>query len=266
MQLQIFVISLPHEKERQKSIGEQLSSYGLEYEIVDAVYGKDLGKQELEAFNASVTRNYRRALSPNESGCYLSHLNLYKRIVDEAIPCTLILEDDALIKQDLKQVFDLIDQFETPWEMLNIGSVPGKYRDSYLKEQKNGYSLVEFTGKAVGAHAYLLSLEGARKLHADCKKPIRAIDVQMTFIWSNGITGYYYLMPNVVSVNEKLVSSITSERDTQNEKFSDVSSKLNLGYFLSSLSMQLQRKLYDWKCRLKLLTGKLKKPDEGLFK
>ncbi len=266
MQPRIFVISLPHEKERQKSIGQQLSSQGLEFEIVDAVYGKDLDPQQLQAFNASVIRNYRRALSPNETGCYLSHLNIYKRIVDESIPLTLILEDDAHIKEDLNRVFDVITSFNSPWEVLNIGSVPGKYRYSYEKEKRDGFSLIEFTGKAVGAHAYLLTLEGARKLHEDCKTPIRAIDVQMTFVWSNKVNGYYYLMPNVVDINETLVSSITSERDEQNEKFSNVSSKLNLGYFLSSVSLKLQRKLYDRKCRLQQLSGKLKKPDEELFK
>ncbi|HID48025.1 MAG TPA: glycosyltransferase family 25 protein [Chromatiales bacterium] len=265
MQPRVLVISLPHATERRASIRRQLSEQGIEFEFIDAVYGKELPAEALDRINRPLLRHYRRPFSPNEVGCYASHGKAYRKIAEEQIPLALILEDDALLKSDLNQLFATIDKFTTPWELINIGSVPGKRRYAFEVETRDGLSLIEYPHKEVGAHAYLVTRAAGEKLHRDWQSPYRANDVQLTFTWRNNIRGYYYLLPNQVFVAPGLPSDITAERDAVNTRTATVRAKFNPGYILSSLAISLHWTRLQWLARLRYWRGRLRRPDDSLF-
>ena len=109
----IFVVSLARASDRRAAMGRHLEALGLSFEITDAVDGKALSKAELDTLMncpAGVS------LSPGDVGCYMSHINIYRQIVDRNIPLALVLEDDAslspgfapLLRDGLKNVdFDI---------------------------------------------------------------------------------------------------------------------------------------------------------------
>jgi glycosyl transferase, family 25 len=265
MQPRVLVISLPHAEDRRESIGKQLNEQAIDFEFIDAVYGKDLPREALDRINQPLLRHYRRPFSPNEVGCYSSHGKAYQKIVEEKIPLALILEDDALLKTDLHRLFASIEKFTTPWELINIGSVPGKRKYAYIKEKQDDLALIEYPHKEVGAHAYLVTRTASEKLHRDWQSPYRAADVQLTFTWRNGIKGYYYLLPNQVAVAAGLPSTLTTERDSVNTQTATVRAKFNLGYILSSAAISLHWKFLQLRSRLRYWRGKLHLADKTLF-
>ncbi len=261
----IFVISLPQAHDRRESITRQLQAQGLDFEFVDAVHGKSLPEAERERINRPLLKHYRRPFAPNEVGCYLSHGKVYQKIAEENIPQALVLEDDALIKTDLRELFDAIARLNTPWEFINIGSPPGKRRYVYVKERMDKLALIEYPHKEVGAHAYLMTHAAAVKLHRMWQHPYRHNDVQLTFTWRSGIRGYYYLLPNTIWVAAGLPSALTAERDAVNERGSAVSAKFNPGYILSSAAISLHWKWLQWRARWRCWRGELQRPDDSLF-
>lgn len=99
-----FIISLPQEEVRRQPLIHQLTECGLDFSVFDAVHGAVLSERELEeAYDKEkAIRVFCRELSKGELGCALSHIALYRKMVEENIPYGLILEDDAkIIDMDL---------------------------------------------------------------------------------------------------------------------------------------------------------------------
>jgi glycosyl transferase family 25 len=101
----IFVITLPDEYERQEFMEKQIKATGLPFEFVYGINGKRLGSENINAcYDAERCRNYyfkrtgiKRNLTPGEIGCSLSHRSIYNKIVKENIQRAIVLEDDVII-------------------------------------------------------------------------------------------------------------------------------------------------------------------------
>ncbi len=94
----IFVISLTDANERRARISEQLSALSIPFEFVDAIDGRSRLPAEYESMvdRAGTLVQERRAMSDAEYACALSHMSVYKRILDQNLPGAIVLEDDAI--------------------------------------------------------------------------------------------------------------------------------------------------------------------------
>ncbi|MCY4300112.1 MAG: glycosyltransferase family 25 protein [Aestuariivita sp.] len=92
-----FVISLPDCTARRKAISTRLERLRIDYEFFDAVDGRaGLPCQYENQIDRLRSRKLGRNLCDAEYACALSHINVYRRIVSDAIPYALVLEDDAI--------------------------------------------------------------------------------------------------------------------------------------------------------------------------
>ena len=94
----VFVISLANQPERRRAVAAHLDRLGIEFEIVDGVYGNDLPPEEVERVRGN------RNLPLGHVGCCLSHLAAYRRIVDRELPAALVLEDDAALRPRVRDL------------------------------------------------------------------------------------------------------------------------------------------------------------------
>jgi GR25 family glycosyltransferase involved in LPS biosynthesis len=88
-------------------------------------------------------------------GCYLSHYVIWKRIVEESIPYTLITEDDVDV-QSIKEFLETDFASYKGYELVQLSEKVGK---------KNGEVVFN------GTESYVISLEGAKKLIEVTHKP-----------------------------------------------------------------------------------------------
>lgn len=95
----IFVISLADATARRRTIRAQLDALALPFEIIDAVDGrKELTAEHERMIDREGTlRQFRRPMTNGEYACALSHMSVYRRIVDQGLPGAIVLEDDALL-------------------------------------------------------------------------------------------------------------------------------------------------------------------------
>lgn len=96
--IKTYVINLQKDTDRRISVVQELSKIAcLDPEFVDAVNGKDLGKDKLSKFfDFKKSKNYRSAdVALGEVGCTLSHYACYKKLLASDRNYALIVEDDV---------------------------------------------------------------------------------------------------------------------------------------------------------------------------
>lgn len=105
--IRTFVISLVRRPDRREFILHQLAKAGIHYEIVDAVDGRNLDLTDSRLFDP-VTVKSNTTFDRPSFGCALSHLEIYRRVLDEGLETALILEDDVELPADLNVLINAI--------------------------------------------------------------------------------------------------------------------------------------------------------------
>lgn len=106
-----FVINLDRDVERMEAATRQLSSHGIAFERLSAVYAADMDSKLRSA--AVNHRRWRiamgRCVRPGEIGCALSHFSIYRKMLMDDIPLACIFEDDVVFTGDVKSCLDLVE-------------------------------------------------------------------------------------------------------------------------------------------------------------
>lgn len=218
----IFIINLKKDIERREHMEELCNQYNLQYQFTDAIYGKNLDKDTIsKIYNKEESiRKFGRELTKGELACVLSHINIYKHIVENDISKAFIFEDDIQIEKDFPTLMQSINKFPNDWELVLFGYHRGSSRKdkeakSYTRCKKNittKHKLVRFAEIATGAHGYLINLRGAKKLIDELST------IKMPMDYYTGDDQYinlYGVSPRVIRVNKILDngSNLTTERD-----------------------------------------------------
>lgn len=197
--MRTYVISLKRTPDRRQSIERQLRQLGLPYEVIDAVDGKGLTFADRAQYSAqAAVAAIGRELVPEEIGCALSHLAVYRRML-EAQAEALILEDDAVVGPDLLAVLGSRQLFPSDWEIMLFSHSESRAVPWGKKWVTTKHQAVRFWSRVCLTSGYLLSLGGAEKLlrHA---YPIRfPADVLTGWFRKTGIS-LYGIVPRCVGL------------------------------------------------------------------
>lgn len=96
---QVFVLSLLDSTERRDKITKQLAALSIPFKFVDAIDGRAGLGAEYEALidRPGTEVQFGRRMTDAEYACALSHMSIYRRIIEGNLPGAVILEDDAII-------------------------------------------------------------------------------------------------------------------------------------------------------------------------
>lgn len=206
--IKIFVINLKKDVQKRKNMEKIFQGLNLEFEFIDAVYGKDLSSEELDlVYDENLAIKYNeRPMSKAEIGCMLSHLSIYKRMLEEKIENALILEDDVQIDRKILDVFNNIKSFPKDWECVLLSY----YKETYYKKKycinhvsrkkiSNDLKVGRFIEPMISGAGYIINQKGVRKLldatGEKLKKPIDKYTGDETYV------NLYGVVPRIVSVD-----------------------------------------------------------------
>ncbi|GAB4564175.1 MAG: glycosyltransferase family 25 protein [Geothermobacteraceae bacterium] len=251
----IFVITLPHAVERQETIRSRLGELGLDFEFIEGVDGRklDLGAHPNYA---PLKRRlfYGRDLSGGEFGCILAHRRVYEHMVNLKIERALVLEDDAILADELPAVLAALGELGENWDLVRFLGREKNYRSTRKIAPLNGAgaSLARQLGIPGGAYGYLLNLRAAVRLEELTRRNWLAIDTLHGATWQTRLRTFA-IMPSPVLPNDLSPSCI----DTQDDNLRwDKSVKLNgwmrLVYPITRGAWKLY--LNCWSASLKLAT------------
>ena len=101
-----YVINLARSLDRRAHITAELKKTGLDYEIITAVDGRDLDLHDAAAIDPSFLT--RIVCPPGSAGAALSHVSVYRKIIEDRLDVALVLEDDAVLPADLGVLADAV--------------------------------------------------------------------------------------------------------------------------------------------------------------
>lgn len=158
--METFIINLASSTERRAIMAAQCDAAGLDYEFIQAVNGSLLTEAEI----AQHTRTVNYAFKPGEIGCTLSHLTIYRKMVNENITQALILEDDALLTPALSAVLSSTAlQLPDNSPTVVLLSRVNKYVNNVIAAVTDTAALYPVYS-ATTSHAYVINLAAAKRL------------------------------------------------------------------------------------------------------
>ena len=210
--MKVFVINLKRDVAKREAVAKRLESAAVDFEFVEAVYGKDIPSVELDRLcDFRKMRRIGRELTPGEIGCALSHLAIYDRIVRENIDVACVLEDDVIVAPAFRKVTEKGADF-----------IRGKRAVMLLEESLGGWSAGRLCycynavrlGNGFCTHAYLVTKESAEALCAFLRPVVRVADCWGTLV-ARGIVDLYGVSPTPTMVDLTFGSAITEWTERQ---------------------------------------------------
>jgi len=118
---------------------------------------------------------FGRDLSNGEFGCILAHKSIYECIAEENIGVALILEDDAILCDELPSVVNALIRHQKNWDIVRFLGRNKNYRASRTIVQLPGSPPNHFArphGMPGGAYGYVINNQAARRLLSMMEKKL----------------------------------------------------------------------------------------------
>jgi glycosyl transferase, family 25 len=101
-----YVINLARSSDRRAHITAELKKAGLEYEFITAVDGQELDLGDPAIIDPSFVT--RIIFPAGSAGCALSHVNVYRKVIDDGVDAALVIEDDVMLPADIVSLADAV--------------------------------------------------------------------------------------------------------------------------------------------------------------
>ena len=132
--MKIYVINMNKATDRLSKIKHQLDLLGLPYERIEAIDGKTLNFKDSFTNTSRFRLTQGRDCLPGEVGCMESHRLAWKTALKQNCAYTLILEDDAILPNDLQKTLESIES-STTLDIINL-SYCGTYPLTHEKLER----------------------------------------------------------------------------------------------------------------------------------
>lgn len=142
----IYLINLKRRPERLHKMDLIFRLLGMEYEVFEAVDGKNLSHdalQKIQFLDGYEDPYNKRPMTRGEIGCFLSHYGIWNDVVENHYSRVLVFEDDVRFLENstielIEMVEDLM-KMRTEWDLIYLGRkkmsphgdeffVPGTYK------------------------------------------------------------------------------------------------------------------------------------------
>jgi glycosyl transferase, family 25 len=208
-----YVINLARSRDRRTYITAHLHKIGADYEIVTAIDGRDLDLDD----SRIIAPSYRTTINlpVGSAGAALSHLAVYRRIIDDGLDMALVLEDDIILPADLNALADAVGKelvgaeiallsvdTPTPLKMSTEGSLP--------LSSSRFLALPINASQPLSGAAYVITREACERM-VERNFPIRTVADAWGFYYREGILDRVRcVVPIPVRKNPNLSSTMGS--------------------------------------------------------
>jgi glycosyl transferase family 25 len=209
-QIPVLAINLDRCRERWLALLESARTHDIEVTRVPAVDGSRVPPNEwAEVDKKAFRRQHGREILPGEYGCYRSHLAALRLAANSGSPFSIVIEDDILPDRSaLSRVDAIIDAVERLDVVKLVNHRARLFRPAFRTAlgDKVGRTL---WGPQGSAAAYLVSADGAAKLHRELSWMSLPWDVALERYWATR-TVFYSVKYNVFQLSKIGPSTISS--------------------------------------------------------
>jgi GR25 family glycosyltransferase involved in LPS biosynthesis len=144
--MHIYCINLERSTKRRESALQEFEREGLEVEFFPATDGKVEAPENI-------------FLTDAEWGCAMSHVRIWRDIVEKGYETALIFEDDVTLNTNfVSKLEKVLDNLPPDWDFVNLGA------ESISRVDYKNYTDNLKVGQSLTTHAYLIHSSHARNI------------------------------------------------------------------------------------------------------
>lgn len=184
--IEAFIIHLARATARRPQVDRILAASPVPATIIDAVDGRGLSSQEIDAVYSRQSLHaprYPFTMAVGEIGCFLSHRRAWQAIVDKGLEAGLIIEDDVEIDAPVfAQAFGLARQHVAELGYIQFQTRPVRGRSAVVA-RKGGFSVVRPQVGPLRTSAQIVSAGHAKLLLELTARIDRPVDGFLQLSW-----------------------------------------------------------------------------------
>ena len=215
----VYVINLYHCKDRLELFKNTYNFHNIDYEVIPAIVGNKLdinrlhkeqivGDYVMNTINKEIRDYHYEINTMGAIGCYLSHIELWKKIKeDKNCNYGIIFEDDVIINNNItdKVIYEYINDLPNDWDILLLNNVRKG------NEIKNNLFKVS---KFICTHSYIIKKNSIDKILKEMMPINQHIDFKLSCLATLGkINIYLYNNKDKLYKQGKTKSNIHNSKD-----------------------------------------------------
>jgi glycosyl transferase, family 25 len=210
----VFVINMADNSARMDKCAAQLTAQGIAFQRFEAVNGRALSEGEAaRAYDAAANvQKFRHSLLRGELGCYLSHIDIWQRIVEGEAPGAVVLEDDFSADSDLAKVLRALSDSGEPWDMVKLYTRRVDKKMLRPRPLVGGRKLVTPYAIPNTTLGYVIRKDAAARLLARATPFARPIDEDHKRFWEHGLD-VRLVMPPPLGLSDEAFAANSIEAD-----------------------------------------------------
>ncbi|XP_068970482.1 glycosyltransferase 25 family member [Bombus flavifrons] len=166
----IYMINLLRRPERRERMHKLFKELGIRVETHDAVDGRILNQSVLEKLGIEIMAGYtdpyhNRPMTMGEIGCFLSHYNIWNKVIENGFKSIIVLEDDVrfepFFRQKVNYILRELKDLQFEWDLVYLGR---KRLAESAESWIDGSKYLVHAGYSYWTLGYILSTSGAKKL------------------------------------------------------------------------------------------------------
>lgn len=163
-----YVISLPSEIKRRTHILTEFGRRNVEFEFFDALTPK-IALSKSQIMRLVIQNNH---MTDGEVACFMSHVSLWEKMINENIYHAAIFEDDVILGEDVNQFLSSSDWFMDDWNIVKIEKFNKRVVLSNVDTESPSpeRKVKQLLSKHYGCAGYIISLNAAKELIAYLEK------------------------------------------------------------------------------------------------
>ena len=215
-------ISLASASERRALMTRQFRRHGLEVRFFNGIEVRDPSFDVSASEVASRIRRYGRPLSNGEIGCYLSHREVWKQLINSTDDAWCVMEDDIALCSGFDAAIRELLTHRQHWDFVRLMGLNRRDRIPYA-DLPSGMQLMWMDRQPVGLQGYVVTRAGAAELLRHTARIVHAIDTAVDRHWEHKLR-MYVTEPEIVRAVEMestvgYRSGVTSLSMRAREKF-----------------------------------------------
>ena len=228
-----FVVNLATATQRREAMASLFAQHGMTPRWFEAVDGRVMSAEDMaKHFAADTAAHVYGAMNPSEIGCALSHLGIYRLMVEQGIPSAVIFEDDIELAPDLATLLDeqtgLQSMFASDESvMVQLTHVRRGYR--FGARAVGNYEIVRPYGGVWLTSGYFITLAAAQRMLLGAY-PVCAVADYWRYFEQQRFLTLYALTPNAVWGGPLSQDSVLSQGRSPRRRV-----RRRLGYALKRL-------------------------------
>lgn len=171
-QNQNYVISLISAEKRRQHIKDQFSLQQIPFQFFDALIPSETLTAAIRQFCPNLETSNR--LTNGEKACFMSHVALWQKCVDEDLPYMAIFEDDVYLGEDAETLLSnthwLEERFADKAVVIRLEAswIPAEHYYCSIIQPISNRSFLTLATVQHGTAAYIISKPAAQKLLQKC--------------------------------------------------------------------------------------------------